>query len=454
MLEWIQLQLQTSLSNQFLAGGAGLMILGAAGMYLRKLPAQAWNLFLRYGTVVVDVQNAEKSYDWLLNWLNDHNYGKSSRRISIKHVPVAGKRKVMLVPARGNHWFFYKNRPLWLSRYNDKDAPGDQTRGGGGGVDDIMSALNPKETISIRIVGRDRGIINELIAEAQRLFEKDDTNLLTVARYEWGSWRRRRKNKRPLESIMLPPDGHDLIKDIKNFIAGADWYRKMGIPYRRGYLFHGPPGTGKSSTVETLAGELNLPLYALNLAGLSDGGLEQAICNMNHDAVSILLIEDVDTVSLNRDLNKEEQWASLGTLLNAIDGVHAADNIILVMTTNHPENLDPALVRKGRVDRQIEFNLATEDQVAQAVRRFLPNITGAQRMEVMGWPRPISMAEVQEHLKQMVIDHPEGTQCPSPEPPESLRRKPEMPDFNNHMGSPVPNGIVCSNAKAGYAPFA
>lgn len=401
MFEQVYGHILASFSNQFFAGGAGLMLLGAIAIVLRKIPSQLWNLFLRYGTVVVDVQSTESIYDWLLGWLDNLDYGKSTRRASLKQiVSKGGKRKTILVPSKGNHWFIYKGRPLWLMRFTDKDAAGTP-----GGLSDLFLALNPKETISIRIVGRSRDIINNLVEEARTLYETaTDDDLLSINRYQWGSWLKRRKAKRPLESIMLPPDATDLINDVKNFINKGDWYRTMGIPYRRGYLFHGPPGTGKSSTVEALAGALDIPLYILNLAGLSDDSLMTAMANMNHEGVAILLIEDVDTVPIQRDATKDKQNLSLGTLLNAIDGVQAADSVILVMTTNHPQVLDAALTRKGRVDRQVEFGLATEDQINQAVRRFIPNTTLEQCREIASWSRPISMAEVQEHLKGMVLD--------------------------------------------------
>ena len=117
----------------------------------------------------------------------------------------------------------------------------------------------------------------------------------------------------------------------------------------------------------------------------------------------MLLIEDVDTVLLRREKSLESQKISLGTLLNVIDGVQAADNVILIMTSNNPQSLDTALTRKGRIDKVVDFGLASESQINVAVRRFLPQTTVEQCREVATWPRPLSMADVQEYLKKMVI---------------------------------------------------
>jgi chaperone BCS1 len=242
-----------------------------------------------------------------------------------------------------------------------------------------------------------------LIKEAQTFYEKTDIDMLHTSRYQWSNWQKRNKLKRPLDSVFFPVSANGLIEDARNFVNSADWYRRMGIPYRRGYLFSGPPGTGKSSAAEAMAGALDLPLYILNLASLSDTSLENAIGDLDHMGTAILLIEDIDTVTVDRDNKDKNQKISLGTLLNVLDGVLAADNLILIMTSNNPNNLDPALIRRGRVDKVVEFGMASEDQINGAVKRFIPQTTLEQCREIATWPRPISMAEVQEHLKTMVM---------------------------------------------------
>ena len=397
--EFVYTQLTNAASNQFLSGGLVLGGIGAAGIALRRLPKQIWRLFLRYGTVIVDVQNSAAAYVWLLYWLETQGYSKVSRRVSVKHIRMKnGDAKTILVPARGDHWFFYQRRPLWLIRSVDKEAAGAP-----GSAADFIAALEAKETISIRMLGRSRDVINDLIESARVLYETSTDALLHVHRHQWGGWQNRTKPKRPMESIFLPASGGDLLQDMQQFVDQRDWYLQMGIPYRRGYLFTGPPGTGKSSSAEALAGALGMPLYVLNLAGMTDSSLESAVANIQQAGVAMLLIEDVDTVLLRREKSLESQKISLGTLLNVIDGVQAADNVILIMTSNNPQSLDTALTRKGRIDKVVDFGLASESQINVAVRRFLPQTTVEQCREVATWPRPLSMADVQEYLKKMVI---------------------------------------------------
>lgn len=411
MINQLYNQIMASFQNQFLAGGLGLMLLGWVGYTLRSIPTKLWQAFLYHCTVIVDVQSTDEAYHWLMMWLDSQPYGRKSRRVSIKDVTVkGGDTKQMLVPARGEHWFFYKGRPLWLSRNNDNNTtpPAGNSGGGVGAMAAMFST--PRESISIRMVGRKRSVVNALVAEAKALYEISTENKLKVYSHQWGDWTHKLKPKRPIESVYLPEAAEGLIADMRAFITSEPWYRAMGIPHRRGYLFYGPAGTGKSCSAEAIAGELDIPIYTLNLGGMSDASLEKAITDIENDEPIVLLLEDIDTVTVSSKRpetsntpGQAQPILSLGTLLNMLDGLRAADNVLLIMTTNYPEKLDPALTRAGRVDMKVEFGMASVGQVELAVQRFLPICTKEQRTVIDGWERPISMAQVQENLKRMVL---------------------------------------------------
>lgn len=151
----------------------------------------------------------------------------------------------------------------------------------------------------------------------------------------------------------------DLLADVKRFIESRKWYEDRGLPYRRGYLLYGYPGTGKTSVTMALASHFNLPIYILNLNSIKrDETLAKMIGHLPKD--SILLMEDVDVVVPSREKAKDD--ISLSALLNAIDGIGAGDGRILVLTTNHIEKLDPALLRPGRVDTKVFFDLFGPDE--------------------------------------------------------------------------------------------
>ncbi|GLA55870.1 hypothetical protein AnigIFM63604_003089 [Aspergillus niger] len=183
---------------------------------------------------------------------------------------------------------------------------------------------------------------------------------------------------------MDPKIKANLISDLAKYLNPAmkKYCGERGIPYRRGYLFHGPPGTGKSSLCHTLASVACLDIYTVSLSSKAMTGdlLHRLFASLPSHC--IVIFEDVDQAGVeNRsasstsiqckaasdddetkclDLPKRTESAeggiTLSDLLNVIDGISAREGRILIMTTNKPEDLDEALKRPGRVDLQIRFD--------------------------------------------------------------------------------------------------
>ena len=406
-----------SQGNQFLQGGLILGVLASVGYWLKSLPRKLLGWFMFHFSVSVDVLSTDKAYHWILLWLEKQPYMKRARRVSIRDVRNQdGDDKALLVPARGSHWFFHKGRPLWIQRGADESsAP--SSAGGQQSMQQMMSL--PRESISIRTIGRYRDRLNEIIEEARKLYEVETINKLKVYTRKWSDWTPILRRKRPIESVFMPPSGVGVLADMQKFIASENWYREIGIPYRRGYLFYGPAGTGKTSAAEALASELDIQIYIINLAHMSDAGLEQAIEELEHSKTVMILLEDVDTVMTQRadsdeavsdKLQVAAPKLSLGTLLNALDGLTAGDNVILVMTTNHPDKLDSALRRKGRTDVHVEFGYTTDEQIEAAIDRVLPNATREQRLRIAALKRPFPFCDLQELLKEMALEGLEDRQ--------------------------------------------
>jgi chaperone BCS1 len=158
----------------------------------------------------------------------------------------------------------------------------------------------------------------------------------------------------------------DVLEDMKQFLdeQTQEWYTARGIPYKRGYLLDGPPGTGKSSFCLSVAGLYELDIYILNLSSLGDAGLAKLFTQLPPRCV--ILLEDVDAVGLDRKNASVKQTqkdvahhgVSLSGLLNVIDGVGSPEGRVLIMSTNHIDHLDEALIRPGRVDKTIVFKCA------------------------------------------------------------------------------------------------
>jgi ATP-dependent 26S proteasome regulatory subunit len=182
------------------------------------------------------------------------------------------------------------------------------------------------------------------------------------------------------DQIVLPPAIVDAIdSNVVHFIQKVDALRRMGRPVKRGILFHGRPGTGKTHAARYLAqrceGVTVFFLTADNLGTLT------ATCQMARMLEpSLVLIEDVDLIAKERDRNKFVPM--LHELLNEMDGVDSGAAVIFVLTTNRPEDLEDALAaRPGRVDKAIEFPLPD-----QGCRRRLFELYGTGlNLDVRDW---------------------------------------------------------------------
>jgi chaperone BCS1 len=185
----------------------------------------------------------------------------------------------------------------------------------------------------------------------------------------WGDWTCIHDiTVKPFSKVVMKHEEKNmLIDDLDNFIASADWYKERGIRYKRGYLFHGSPGNGKTTIASAISEYLGRDVYILNLNSLeNDGYLIKAFSNLGKNIV--LLIEDIDRSFAKRE--NIDSKVSFSSLLNSFDGVLCKDGIITVITTNFIEKLDEALVREGRVDLKFQIDNPSPEQVKEYVEMF------------------------------------------------------------------------------------
>lgn len=337
--------------------------------------------------VDLEIASKDKSYDWFLHWMSAHQRGLIPQPASVKrsllsrltpgahHLAVetaytehsngSVSTTFSLVPGPGKHLLNYRNTIISVSR--TRDAKHMDMRTG-----------SPFETITLTTLYRDRGVFQELLLEAQALAQKL-TQGKTVIYTSWGTeWRPfgPPRRKRPLDSVILDHGIRDsIVADMTDFLKSPSWYHDRGIPYRRGYLLHGPPGSGKSSLVSALAGHLDYNICLINLSerGLTDDRLNHLLTNLPER--SIALLEDVDAAFAHRRVKTAEDGyrganVTFSGLLNALDGVASGEERVIILTTNYRDRLDEALVRPGRVDREVYIGWAEEDQVRQMWDRF------------------------------------------------------------------------------------
>jgi hypothetical protein len=186
-----------------------------------------------------------------------------------------------------------------------------------------------------------------------------------------------------LDSMSLRSEQLAAIKRVRFWLESRYWYVEKGIPWRLGAMFQGPPGTGKTSLARGIAEDLGLPIHVFDLASMTNRDLRQAWSSMLSDAPCMALIEDVDGVFHGRRNIVEAQGSlSFDCLLNCWDGVERTDGVFVVVTTNDPSKIDPAILapldsddpdvpsRPGRVDLVVDFHpldLAGRVKVAERI---------------------------------------------------------------------------------------
>lgn len=382
-------------TNPVLSGAVGFSTVGGMFYWLRSAPARLVSAFLWLFTVTMDVSNEDKGHEWLAKWLSTSAYARRCRRLSVathrdkaNTVPAprhenapSGPHAFYLFPARGSHFFWHGFRPVFVHRYKEDVKA------------DLDSGAIP-ERIMLRTLGRSQAPLRKIMEEARQLSTEEQKSVTPIYIADGVYWERLGSQSPRKASSVILRDGvmEGILNDLGAFAKSSETYATRGIPYRRGYLFFGSPGNGKTSAVMVMAAVSRKALHILNLNSVSDDqSLQRLICQSDD---AIVLIEDVDVAFAARD--KEQRGVTFSGLLNALDGAITPEGQVIVMTTNHPERLDPALIRPGRVDVRVEFLNSDAEMVERMSARFgqpgSPALIGK------------SMAEVQQALLEIGND--------------------------------------------------
>lgn len=380
------LGLNALLDNPVFAGGFGLASLGAAAAFARKGAIFFAGTARRRLLVNVEISKQDPAFPWILAWLSQprQNLGFLASRLTRIHnlsvttttasrgsasAAAAGpiNASFFLQPGYGRHIVKHGNAYIAVNREKHSTAN--------------MNTGEPHEIVQLTTLWAHRHVFEEVFSEAHRMAAKANEGKTTVyaARgMDWSSLGEPRK-KRPLASVVLD-DGvkENIVADVQDFLSRQQWYVDRGIPYRRGYLLFGPPGSGKSSFIQALAGELDFSVAMINLSemGMTDDKLAYLLTKLPKR--SILLLEDADAAFVNRRQRDTDGYSgatvTFSGLLNALDGIAAGEERIAFLTTNHIDRLDPALIRPGRVDLMMRIGEATRYQAAQMWDRFYGDV--------------------------------------------------------------------------------
>lgn len=378
------LGLDALFENPLFAGGIGLASLGAAAAFARKGAIVAVGAARRRLLVNVEISKQDPAYPWVLAWLSQpretpgfiasrltriHNLSVTTSTTTARGTAASGPTNAhfFLQPGYGRHIVKFGNAYIAVNREKHSTAN--------------MNTGEPHEIVQLTTLWSHRHVFEDVFGEAHRLAAKANegkTIVYSARGVEWVPLGDSRK-KRPLGSVILD-DGvkESIVADVQDFLSRQQWYVDRGIPYRRGYLLFGPPGSGKSSFIQALAGELDFSVAMINLSemGMTDDKLAFLLTKLPKR--SLLLLEDADAAFVNRRQRDTDGYngatVTFSGLLNALDGLAAGEERIAFLTTNHIDRLDPALIRPGRVDMMLRIGEATRYQAAEMWDRFYGDV--------------------------------------------------------------------------------
>lgn len=385
---WVNTFVNQLKSNPYFSAGAGLYTLTIAAFVGRYAIKMATTLAKRKFVVSMETTNRDPSFDWLMQWLSRHpTFSFQQLSVITTNVTIHANEETAsnctFAPCPNiPHWFLHHGWPVMVYRKRQVE------RAAGS---DVL------EMLEMYTVGTNSKVMKDIVSDAKKQAVARDSDRTVIYQNAGGRWTRNQepRSRRPLSSVILDGSMRDeIVSDVNLFLRSRDYYQNLGVPYRRGYLLHGPPGCGKSSLVMALAGELRL---AICLLSLSNRSLDDESLNSLLNSApmrSIVLMEDIDRAFT------AESRVTMSGLLNSLDGVGAQEGRLVFMTTNHVERLDAALIRPGRADLKIEVGYVSHKQASELFAKFFPNSSRRVReafADVLP-ERRMSVAQIQSHL--------------------------------------------------------
>lgn len=358
---YIQDQLK---NNDFFAAAGVFSVLGVLWTSLKKVPLYLWTRIKRKLLYKTTIYETDIFYSYLENWLQ-HNKTNSYRNteIKIKYLDNdEGSFRKELKYHQLTDIFFLRRGIHYLKIFKGREKLENASNKENSYLNHFsISGILAKKEIQKWMKEVFKYSVEKEKTEKQRFIFCNDG---------FGGWFNFSKlNGKSLEHIFIR--NKNLIeKDIKEFITSKEWYKKRAIPYKRGYFLYGKPGTGKTSFITAITQKINRDMYILNLGVInSDSNLNKLFGRLKPD--SVLVIEDIDAYfTKDREKEKSSFRINFSTLLNCLDGAFSKEGIITFFTTNHPERLDPALIREGRMDYHFEVNYPQKDQIEEYISVF------------------------------------------------------------------------------------
>lgn len=347
--------------NPVIASTVSLAFIGGITYSLKSVPLMLYNFLLKELTTTVTF-NTAGDYNNVYAFFNFSKWFKENKWSNYSRTYIINNN--LISTGYGNHLFIHKNRLCILKRGSENFT----------GSDKVV------EYVTIIMLGRNKAILLDL---ADSFLNKNNEKL-SCWRFDYSGMFNHvgELAKRELNTVIIEGNiKEDIVNKIKYFKNNKQWYIDRGIPYKLAIVLHGVPGTGKTSLIKAIANHFNHGVYLVNLSMVDDSTIENVFTKDR-----LIVIEDFDSVSAVKErkqnnnpntvvINDKPRNLTLSGLLNSIDGIADADGSIIIMTTNVLDNIDPALLRKGRIDYIYEIKPLSDVKIKEYIKTMFPEYT-------------------------------------------------------------------------------
>jgi hypothetical protein len=352
--------------NSFLNAGIVLSLITYIGYQLKSIPEFCINWIKRKITFSVTIDEGDELYLYIERWLRDchqKNYRNIEASLNPHKLGFSNHSEESEFTEDKLHTWQFDDE--FIIRYNSKRILITKGREKLEGAREIRNLFLNRYTFRGFWAKSQILSLLEQIIEYNAKFKVEKLPLIWT-NTEWGDWQRTGTVTTKDFSNIFFDSKEELLEDLDSFTKNSGWYKKRGITYKRGYLFWGLPGNGKTATIQAIARYLGRDIYLLSLKDLEkDSSLTRLFSQLPKSA--ILVIEDIDA---QLDGRQTKSGISFSIILNCLDGLLSQWGLLTIITTNHPEQLDPALLRRGRIDKRIKISNPSRLNIEKYLENF------------------------------------------------------------------------------------